>query len=293
MKTEISKAELGNDLLFDTLKALHETFSSMGLLLYVVGASARDIMISMMGMPLPPRATLDLDVAIALSDWAQFDAVSEALCRNNFVKDPPKHRFHYRGKDSRNDYEVDVVPFGRIAANETVAWPPEGDPTMSVRCFSDVMNYAVKITMENSFDVYISSLPGQFFIKLDAWFDRHLIVNKDARDMFYMADNYFLAMVNDDVVPPEDVYTDASSALAMGARWIAKDICPILSTANMEYYVEQLSRELSKPESGLVLDFYQASGAGSDNVYAACLDVWTNIRDILADELHRRNHHER
>ena len=70
MKTEITKQDLGNDLLFDTLLALHVTFYDMGLKLY---------------------------------------------------KDMPKQRFHYLGKDGKNNYEVDVVPFGPIAEDETVA----------------------------------------------------------------------------------------------------------------------------------------------------------------------------
>ena len=79
MKTKISKQELGNDLLFDTLLALHDTFLGMRLNLYVVGAAARDIMVSLMGVQDTPRATMDLDVAVALSYWSQFDAVKEVL----------------------------------------------------------------------------------------------------------------------------------------------------------------------------------------------------------------------
>lgn len=52
-------------------------------------------MVSLMGVQDTPRATMDLNVAVALSDWSQFDAVKEELCRNNFVKDTPKQRFHF------------------------------------------------------------------------------------------------------------------------------------------------------------------------------------------------------
>jgi len=292
MKTELSKEELGDDLLYDTLHALHKTFCGMDLRLYVVGAAARDIMISLMGVQDTPRATMDLDVAVALSDWSQFDAVKEALCRNNFRKDAPKQRFHYLGKDGNNNYEVDVVPFGPIAEDETVSWPPEGDPTMSVRCFGDVMAHAEKISIGGLFDIYIAPLAGQFFIKLDAWFDRHLLVNKDARDMYYMADKYFLAMVSDNEIPPEEVYTGASSALTMGARWIALEICKILSPNNLKYYVTRLTEDLSHNESPLIVDFYRASGMGTDSAFIACQDVWTDILNILRAETERRSDHE-
>ena len=160
---------------------------------------------------------------------------------------------------------------------------------MSVRCFSDVMARAERITVGSLFNIYIASLPGQFFIKLDAWFDRHLLVNKDARDMFFMADNYFLAMVSDNETPPEEVYADATSALAMGARWIAMESCKILSTENLKYYVRELTEELSREESALVVDFYRASGIDTDSAFMICQDVWADIRDILSSEVMRRN----
>lgn len=43
MKTFLSKEELGNDLLYDTLCALSRVFSLKGFDLVIVGASARDI----------------------------------------------------------------------------------------------------------------------------------------------------------------------------------------------------------------------------------------------------------
>lgn len=44
--------------------------------------------------------------------------------------------------DGKNDYEIDIVPFGELEEDEKVAWPPEGNPEMSVKCFRDVMNIA-------------------------------------------------------------------------------------------------------------------------------------------------------
>ena len=43
MKNSITKKELENDLLYGTLQALHNCVSGMGLNLYVVGATARDL----------------------------------------------------------------------------------------------------------------------------------------------------------------------------------------------------------------------------------------------------------
>lgn len=109
----------------------------------MVGACARDIAMKVLGVPASARRTIDIDVAIALDNWDMFDKVSELLQQNNFKKDSyAKQKFYYKGEDGTNDYEVDVVPFGPLANNEVIGWPPEGNPEMSVRCFEDVMKDA-------------------------------------------------------------------------------------------------------------------------------------------------------
>lgn len=113
-------------------------------------------------------------MAIALSDWSQFDNLSEILQNNLFRKASANQKFYYEGGDHDNDYEVDIVPFGDIAEeNETLVWPPEYELEISVKCFTDVMDHSIAVSINNSFDVNIATLAGQFFIKLDSYMDRH------------------------------------------------------------------------------------------------------------------------
>ena len=87
MKSSISKKELENDALYDTLKALSYCVSSLGLKLYVVGATARDLMMKLLDEYPSKRKTKDLDVAIALFDWSQFENLSKILqIRNSIMK---------------------------------------------------------------------------------------------------------------------------------------------------------------------------------------------------------------
>ena len=92
-------------------------------------------------------------MAIALKDWSQFELLSENLLKNNFVKGKPKQRFYYKGVDGKNDYEIDIVPFGELEEDEKVAWPPEGNPEMSVKCFRDVMNIADTVVIEDAITI--------------------------------------------------------------------------------------------------------------------------------------------
>ena len=191
MKNSITKKELENDLLFDTLQALHNCVTKLGLDLYVVGATARDLMMKMLDEAPSKRKTRDLDVAIALSDWSQFDNLSKELLANHFQKEKAKQKFYYKGEQNKNDYEVDIVPFGDIAEDEVILWPPDSTPEMSVKCFTDVMNHSIPISVDGKFTVHIAPLAGQFFIKLDSWMDRHDRDHKDADDMFFILDKFY------------------------------------------------------------------------------------------------------
>ena len=81
MKNSLSKEELKNDLLYDTLKALSSSLQSLNIPLYVVGATARDVMMKLLSEDEVRRRTNDLDVAIALQDWSDFDRVKKSLSR--------------------------------------------------------------------------------------------------------------------------------------------------------------------------------------------------------------------
>ena len=128
-------------------------------------------------MPPSPRRTADLDVAIALKDWSQFELLKEHLLKNHFVKGEPKQRFYYKGEDGNNGYEIDIVPFGNLEADEKVAWPPEGNPEMSVRCLKEVMSIADTVVIDDAITVKMAPLSGQFLIKFDTWMDRHLLTD--------------------------------------------------------------------------------------------------------------------
>lgn len=248
MESKLTKAEFGNDPLLDTLIALKSTLNNLGLDLYIVGAGARDISMKTLKTPPPMRGTTDIDIAIALDNWDMFDAVSQSLQANHFKKDlHQKQKFFYKGPLGNNDYEVDIVPFGKLADNEVIGWPPEGNPEMSVRCFTDVMSVAETIKVDDLVTFYIAPLSGQFLIKLDTWIDRHAETNKDAYDMFYLADNFYLTNITDKFPPPQEVIDSDDPNFDMflaGMQWIAAELREILTDEHRMYYADYIHEEL-------------------------------------------------
>ena len=287
MEYKIDKAKFANDPLYETLAALQKSLEQLNLQLYVVGACARDIAMIVLNVPASARRTIDIDVAIALDNWEMFDKVSELLQQNYFKKAPyAKQKFYYKGEDGTNDYEVDVVPFGPLANNEVIGWPPEGNPEMSVRCFEDVMKDADTIIVDENVRFCIASLSGQFLIKLDAWIDRHLKTDKDARDMFYIIDNFYWTSIVDKFPPPERVTNSDAPAFddfVAGAQWIASELRSLLSDEHRTYYVDFINSELSlEDNSKLVQHLVTASNNSNVRNYSNIRLALQNIVNILS-----------
>ena len=287
MEYKIDKAKFANDPLYETLAALQKSLEQQNLQLYVVGACARDIAMKVLNVPASARRTIDIDVAIALDNWEMFDKVSDLLRQNNFKKDPyAKQKFYYKGEDGTNDYEVDVVPFGPLANNEVIGWPPEGNPEMSVRCFEDVMKDADTIIVDENVQFCIASLSGQFLIKLDAWIDRHLKTDKDARDMFYIIDNFYWTSIVDKFPPPEQVTNSDDPAFddfVAGAQWIASELRSLLSDEHRTYYGDFINSELSlEDNSKLVQHLVTASNNSNVRNYSNIRLALQNIVNILS-----------
>ena len=267
MEYNITRDTLQNNLLYDTLKALSKVMYDLQLDVYVVGALARDIAMEILKMPPSPRRTADLDVAIALKDWSQFELLKEQLLKNNFVKGKPKQRFYYKGEDGNNDYEIDIVPFGKLETDEKVAWPPEGNPEMSVKCFKDVMNIADTVVIDDTIIVKMAPLSGQFFIKFDTWIDRHLLTDKDAADMLYIMDNFYLAYVSFKQPVPDEVQetSERFDLLNGGARWIACEMREFLTNEHLQFYTNQLQEQIELDENSPLIRTMSNKYSASDS----------------------------
>lgn len=255
MEFKLTREQLQNDLLYDALNALSKVMNDLQLEVFIVGALARDIAMEILKMPPSPRRTADLDVAIALKEWSQFELLKEHLLKSHFIKGEPKQRFYYQGEDGNNDYEIDIVPFGELEADEKVAWPPEGNPEMSVKCFKDVMSIADTVVIDDTITIKMAPLSGQFLIKFDTWLDRHLLTEKDASDMLYIMDNFYLAYVSFKQPVPDDVEeaSEDFDLLTGGAKWIACEMRELLSSEHLQFYIDQLQEQIDLDENSPLL----------------------------------------
>jgi predicted nucleotidyltransferase len=138
----------------------------------VVGAVARDILITHVTGASPSRATADVDVAVAVSSWYDLEKLTD-------VFEPiggSGHKFAVRGT------EVDIIPFGGVESDDrTIRWP--NDHVMSVLGFKEAHTAAIHVRISNRHVVPVASLPAQSLLKLFAWRDRRNLNVRDAIDL--------------------------------------------------------------------------------------------------------------
>lgn len=228
MSYNISSDRLSNPLLKELLQTLTDFFSSVGSEFYIIGATARDIVMAGIHAQHSGRKTVDLDIAIAIPDWNAYEEIAANLCKKqDFTKSPDqKQRFLYK-----KVYMVDIVPFGDVAkADRYIYWPPEESFAMLVHGFVEMAKEALEVTLDGSLTIRVASLPGIFILKLIAWNDRHMVHDRDAEDMVLILVNYL--DMNDERAARDhyDIYDRTPfSTFVAGATLMGRDIKSMIS----------------------------------------------------------------
>ena len=274
MSYNISSENLNNPLLKDLLKELNTFFGGMGVDFYVIGATARDIILSNLHDLTPDRKTDDLDIAIAISDWSQFQAIEKVLPeKEGFKKSKEqKQRFVYKGI-----YVVDIVPFGEVAKDDgNIYWPPDETIAMSVWGFPEMANSTISIEIDGEFSIKIASLPGLFILKLVAWKDRYLFASKDAYDMALLLTNYLDINTERAVEDHYDLYeADDFDPVIAGAQLMARDVKILVrnNDKTLTYLREIISIEIKlAEESKLINQLVESNASLQYEQVLACLE---------------------
>jgi predicted nucleotidyltransferase len=159
---------------------------------FIVGAFARDILLQYAYGIHTPRATLDIDFSIFITDWAQFDGLKTVLLRaGKFHPTKQTQRLLYE-----KEYPVDIVPFGGIANEDgSISWPPEHAIEMNTAGFQECYKHAISIQVKSNPDLIVKvvSLAGLAILKIIAWEDGMERRGKDAVDLFCIIKNYIEA----------------------------------------------------------------------------------------------------
>lgn len=277
MALKITSEKIGNPLLVGLLRKLTSSFGCMGRDFYVIGATARDIIIRQLIGTVSGRKTRDLDIAIAIPDWNAFADITEKLVANGFKKSKHiRQRFYYE------EYELDIVPYGVAKDDDNIYWPPEEEIAMSVKGFDEVLSDAITVNIDNEFDIKIASLHGLFLLKFNAWLDRNAKTSKDAEDMSFILSNYFIANLDRNI--HNEVYNwDDFDEYVVGGYWLAYDLTSLLTREQIAYYKGCIDKELEKDEKSRL--FNQIIEQDYGITYEKVKSTWQIIADVFQREM--------
>ena len=232
------------DSLFLTIfESLDTAASAVGIPYFIVGATARDMILSMgYGIEIS-RATADIDLGINVSSWDEFNQLKEALTNTGrFSEHRARQRLIYD-----NSIPVDIVPFGAISnADGNIRWPPDQDEVMNIVGFEDAFKLAqpVRLREEPPLDINFASPLGLAVMKLIAWVDRNTAGNKDAIDLATVLRTYLDAgnrerLYNDH----PDLLTEDFDYVLAGAELLGRDIASSVSSPTKRLIIEILRQE--------------------------------------------------
>lgn len=179
----------------DILTLLADVLRAEGADHFVVGATARDLLFFHVFGVRPGRMTRDVDFAVALKDWDQFERIKALLLNTGRFEAVPgvAQRLYFDPQISELASPVDLLPFGPIAPETTIAWPPDGNVVMNVAGYAEAFQASIDIEVRPGLIAKVASIPSLACLKLMAWNDRGLVNKKDAQDLFFLLDNYATA----------------------------------------------------------------------------------------------------
>ncbi|PSW21001.1 hypothetical protein C9I98_03340 [Photobacterium sanctipauli] len=247
-----------------------EAVNSLAVPYFIAGATARDIVLHGIFGHAPIRATRDIDTAILVANWEEFDATKAKLLAAGLAPTEQTHRL----REPESGLPVDIIPFGQLADQDgQIQWPPSHDITMSVVGFQEAYQTALTVTLGTA-TFKVASLPGIAMLKLMAWDERGFENSKDATDFYSILSKY--GQIHDgrlweDYVPGEalDFNLERQAAFLLGF-----DLKDLLSQATLAVLVGIKSNKHDNFLSAIVRTH---KGTSLDEVEAQLDAFWMGV----------------
>ena len=230
--------------LLGVLRDVSQVAASLGIPFFVIGATARDIVLDSGFGIQPSRATRDLDLGVQVADWEEFQALAKALVASGkFMSSSVTQRFFHQ----KSGFPVDIVPFGKIAVGkDAISWPPAHEMEMNILGFAEAYVHAWTVRLDNDLEIPFASPVGWALLKIISWNDRDLSARvKDAQDLALILPKYVEAGNVDRLYDEEgDLFQEEGYEFEYaGARLLGRDLAKISPKGTVQAVLEILERE--------------------------------------------------
>ena len=165
----------------EILRHLNATFHRLGTDYFIIGATARDIVLNHVFGIAPTRATVDIDFAIALTSWKQFQGIRQELLDSGHFRERRRTAIHslvFEPDERGFGYPVDLIPFGRIEdPPREIAWPPDQHKTF-MSCSKSMQTPATWTACMRATASFCLRMPGSIRIWLPRSWDKTAVASQ-------------------------------------------------------------------------------------------------------------------
>lgn len=211
---------------------------------FIIGATARDIILEYGFNVSCPRATRDIDLGVQISSWENFQLLKEKLIQTNEFNSQsprsPQRLLHKSG------IPIDLVPFGKIGIQHQIIWPPD-DAKMSILGFDEAYTHSmiIRVQAKPIIDIHVANPANLSVLKIISWKEKYPERKKDAIDLAFILRNY----INTKQLDSE--YTDlleddAFDYLKASARILGRDASFRLSSDSFKAVLKILQEETAE-----------------------------------------------
>ncbi len=252
---------------------------------FLVGATARDLILHYGYGIAVGRATVDIDLGVQVSDWAEFGRLKEELLQiSGFESAKETQRLLYQ-----NRIPVDIVPFGDIQGQENeIHWPPDQSTRMRVLGFEDAYQNAqwVRLRPDPTLDVLVATPAGLAPLKLIAWNDNSIERGKDALDLAFLLRWYMDAGDNQKRLFSEHddlLNADEFDYERAGARLLGRDMAKLASQETKQALIDILAHETGEGDDSRLV------AAMTGGLYSESFDENLRLLEALEQGLVETN----
>lgn len=226
------------------LRSVKTTADRLGIPSFIVGATARDIVLEYVHNARPGRATSDVDFGIAVETWEKFEIFKKALIeRESFRADSKMEQRLWRGK-TPEEMKIDLIPYGKLESPPgTITFPPTGFE-LNTNGFREAFNAALTIEIADDLQVKVVSLAGLAVLKFIAYNDRPQERQTDLEDVLFVARNYLDADNEERLYADDELMSEEDfDVRTVGARLLGRDMADLLTEQSEKVILAHLSEE--------------------------------------------------
>lgn len=165
---------------------LRSILASTGHRVVLVGAYARETVFDRALGGVTHRATRDVDFAIRVASWTEFESIATALTTTRLFRRMKEDGIKFLHE---NETELDLLPYGDITDEDDILrWPQEPQRKMSMAGFATIEAHATEEDL-GGIVLHVADLPSLVALKLFAYADRSHWTSKDLEDLIHILDH--------------------------------------------------------------------------------------------------------